>query len=122
MLLLKLNLNYSGWILRAILNEPISILLLCAKPLQSCTTLCDSMDCSPPGYSVQGILQARILEWVAISFSRGSSQPRDGTQVSLHLLHWQTGSLPLAPPGKPILLLTKIKLSILRYVNIYKKS
>ena len=40
------------------------------------------MDCSPPGSSVHGILQARILEWVAISFSRGSSQPRDRTQVS----------------------------------------
>ena len=44
---------------------------------QSCLTLCDPMDCSPPGSSVHGILQARILEWVAISFSRGSSQPRD---------------------------------------------
>ena len=40
---------------------------------QSCPTLCDPMDCSPPGSSVHGILQARILEWVAISFSRGSS-------------------------------------------------
>ena len=49
---------------------------------QSCLTLCDSMDCSPPGSSVHGILQARILEWVAISFSRGSSRPRDWTQVS----------------------------------------
>ena len=49
---------------------------------QSYSTLCDPMDCSPPGSSVQGILQARILEWVAISFSRGSSQPRDWTQVS----------------------------------------
>ena len=49
---------------------------------QSCPTLCDPMDCSPPGSSVHGILQARILEWVAISFSRGSSQPRDQTQVS----------------------------------------
>ena len=42
---------------------------------QSCLTLCDPMDCSPAGSSVHGILQARILEWVAISFSRGSSQP-----------------------------------------------
>ena len=49
---------------------------------QSCLTLCDLMDCSPPGSSVHGISQARILEWVAISFSRGSSQPRDGTHVS----------------------------------------
>ena len=49
---------------------------------QSHPTLCDPMDCSPPGSSVHGILQARILEWVAISSSRGSSQPRDGTWVS----------------------------------------
>ena len=49
---------------------------------QLCLTLCDPMDWSPPGSSVHGILQARILEWVAISFSRGSSWPRDRTQVS----------------------------------------
>ena len=49
---------------------------------QSCPTLCDPMDCSPPGSSVHGILQARILEWVSISFPRGSSRPRDQTQVS----------------------------------------
>ena len=49
---------------------------------QLCLTLCDPMDCSPPGSSVHGILQARILEWVVISFSRGSSQPRDQTWVS----------------------------------------
>ena len=49
---------------------------------QLCLTFCDSMDCSPPGSSVHGILQARILEWVAIPFSRGSSQPRDQIQVS----------------------------------------
>ena len=48
---------------------------------QSCLTLCDPMDGSPPGSSVHEILQARILEWVAISFSRGSSQPRDWTWV-----------------------------------------
>ena len=49
---------------------------------QSCPSLCDPMDCSPPGSSAHGILQARILEWVAIPFSRGSSRPRDQTQVS----------------------------------------
>ena len=47
------------------------------KVAQSCLTLCDPMD-----YTVHGILQARILEWVAVPFSRGSSQPRDQTQVS----------------------------------------
>ena len=49
---------------------------------QSCPTLCDPMDCSLPVSSLQGILQARVLEWVAISFSRGSSGPRDRTWVS----------------------------------------
>ena len=49
---------------------------------QSCATLCDPKDCSLPGSSVYGIFQARILEWVAISSSRRSSQPRDWTQVS----------------------------------------
>ena len=49
---------------------------------QSCPTLCDPMDCSPPGSSVYGILQTRILEWVAIPFSRGSSQPRDHASIS----------------------------------------
>ena len=49
---------------------------------QSCLTLCDPMNCNPSGSSVLGILQARILGWVAIPFSRGSSQIRDGTHVS----------------------------------------
>ena len=53
--------------------------VLCAS---SRPTSCDSMNCSPPGSSVHGILQARILEWVAMPSSRGSSQPRDRTQVS----------------------------------------
>ena len=50
--------------------------------VQSCLTLCNPMDCSLPCYFVHGTLQARILEWVAISFSRGSSRPRDLTWVS----------------------------------------
>ena len=50
---------------------------------QSCPTLCDPMDCILPGSSVHGIFQARVLGWVAISFSRGSARPRDCTQVSL---------------------------------------
>ena len=48
---------------------------------QLCSTLCDPMDCSPPDSSAHGNFQARILQWVAISFSRGSSQPRDWTRV-----------------------------------------
>ena len=64
---------------------------------QSCPTLCNPMDCSLPGSSVHGILQARILEWVAISFSRVSSWPSDQSQVS----RIASGSLLSEPPGKP---------------------
>ena len=53
-----------------------------SEVIQSCLTLCDPMDCSLPGSSVHRIFQARVLEWVAVSFSRRSSQPRDWTQVS----------------------------------------
>ena len=66
---------------------------------QSCLTLCDTMDCSPPGSSVHEIFQARILEWITISFSRGSSQPRDGTQVSCTAGRF---FLPTELQGKPI--------------------
>ena len=59
------------------------------------------MDCSLPGSSVHRILQARTLEWVAISYSGGSSQPRDRSHVSYISLHWQIGSSPLAPHVKP---------------------
>ena len=55
---------------------------MCILVTQLCWTLCDPMDCNPPGSSVHEILQARILEWVAISFSRGSSWPRGQTWVS----------------------------------------
>ena len=63
-------------------GEPQHYLRVKSEVAQSCLTLCDAVDCTPPGSSVHGILQARILEWVAISFSRGSSQPRDRTRVS----------------------------------------
>ena len=59
----------------------------------SCLTVCDSTDCSPPVSSVHGIAQATILEWVAISFSRGSFQPRSPAL--------QADSLPSEPPRKP---------------------
>ena len=68
---------------------------------QLCLTLRALMDCSPPGSSIHGILQARIPEWVAVSFSRGSSQPRDRTRVSCVscigrqiLYHWATWESP----------------------------
>ena len=64
---------------------------------QLCSTLCNSMDCSPPGSSVHGNLQTRMLGWVTMPPSRGSSQPRDQTQVPT----LQAYSLPTEPPGKP---------------------
>ena len=85
---------------------------------QSCPTLCDPLDSKLPGSSVHGIFQARVLEWVAIFFSRGSSQPSDRTQVSRlagrHFTVWATREavselqfvLPiLAPSSQPAYLL-----------------
>ena len=65
-------------------HERDDIVYMHAKSLQSCLTLFNPLDCSPPGSFAHGILQARILEWVAGPFSRGSSQPRDRTWVFLH--------------------------------------
>ena len=56
--------------------------LCCCLVAKSCLTHCNPIDCSPPGSSVHGVFQARILEWVAISFARRFSRPRDGTSVS----------------------------------------
>ena len=65
-----------------IVKQPPAMQEKWSEVAQSCLTLCNPMDCSPPGSSVHGIFQAWILEWVAISFSRGSSWPRDQTLVS----------------------------------------
>ena len=71
---------------------------------QLCPTLCDPVDCSLLGSSLHGILQARILEWVAISFSRGSSQLRDRTRISriagrrFNLWATRAGEIPMASP------------------------
>ena len=83
-------------------SRPTSVVILHVKVsvlvTQLYSTVCIPMDCIPPGSSVHGIFQARILEWVAIPFSRGSSWPRDRTWVS-----WIAGdSLPSEPPGKQI--------------------
>ena len=66
---------------------------------QSCQGLCNTMDCSLPDASVHGVFQAMILEWVAISSSRGSSRTQGSNP---HLLRWQADSFPIAPPGKPL--------------------
>ena len=74
-----------------------------AKLLQLCLTLCHPMDHGSPGSSVHGILQARILEWVAMPSSGGSSQPREWTCISHVYRHWQVASsnlLPLSMTGE----------------------
>ena len=78
---------YSKWriiLISRLKNSQVKYVCACmhVKSLQSCVTLCDSMDCSPPGSSVHGVFQVRILEWVVIPFSRGSSRPRDQAHVS----------------------------------------
>ena len=67
----------------------ISLMAMCvhAKSLQPDPTVCDPMDCSLPGSSVHGILQARMLEWVAVPSSRGSSRTRDQTHICYVFLH-----------------------------------
>ena len=77
---------------------------LVAKP---CPTLCDPMDCSPLGFSVHGISQARILEWVAISFSRRSSQPRSPAYTG--------GFFTVEPLGKPMFLYTLLFSGLSRF-------
>ena len=82
-----------------IIQKLVCSLWVCA---QLCLTLCDPKECSPPGSLLCGIFRARILEQVAISYSRGSSWLRDQTQCLWHFLHWQADSLPLVLPWKPI--------------------
>ena len=78
-------------------SSRLCVLSVCSVT-HSCPTLCNPMDCSPLGSNVHWILQARILEWQAISFSRGSSQPRDLTHVSCIdrqvLYYWVTWEAP----------------------------
>ena len=90
---------------------------------QSCPTLCKPMDCSPPGSSVYGFLQARILKWIAIPFSRGSSRSRDQTRGSSisgrFFTIWATGKILRFNP-KIYLGLNKIKLFIVSLcINVF---
>ena len=103
---------------------------------KSCPTLCDPMDCNLPGSSVQGILQARRLDWVAISFSRGSSQPRDQTQVSFitgkFFTIWATGkpntqlkssfSSTQLCPVVPASFVEKMYVSLLNYIDAFVEN
>ena len=78
--------------------------MLCVLSHFSCVQLLATLwtVCSPPGSSVHGILQARILEWVAMPSSKGIFPTQGSNLCLLCLLHWQAGSLPLAQPGKPL--------------------
>ena len=89
----------------------------CLVP-QSCLTFCDPMDCSPPGSFVHGISQARILDWVAISFSGGGGLPDSGIKPGSPTL--QADSLLSGPPGKPLPLhiLLPEYLAFLHFKNI----
>ena len=79
---------------------------------QSCLTLCNPADYSLPGFSIHGILQARILGWVTISFSRGIFQTQGLNPSLLYLLHWQRDSLPLCHLGSlPCAVLATISMS-----------
>ena len=80
---------------------------VCGSVAQLCLTLCDPMDCSLPGPSAHGIFQARILEWIVIPFSRGSSRPRGQTRVSCiagrFFTIWATGEALLHVAGMYII-------------------
>ena len=97
---------------------------------QSCLTLCNRMDCSLPRFFFHGIFQARVLEWVAISFSRGSSQPRDRTWVSCivgrcfyrlsHQGRWNKLNKSIAKKCKfSLFLFLSLSLSLYIYIYIY---
>ena len=104
--ILMMSLNTLLWL-------KIKTTCLPTKSLQSCPTVCDPMDCSPPVSSVHGILQTRILEWVVMLSFRVSSQPRDWTPVSCIAGGFFTSELP----GKPNIAYTvlKIKIEILMF-------
>ena len=80
-----------------------------AQSLQSCPTLCDPMDCGPPGSSVHGILRSKILEWSGLPFPYPGDLPDLG--IKLTSLHWLVDSLPLNYQRSPIVLIDVIKLA-----------
>ena len=84
--------------------EGVALALCCCLVTKSCLTLLDPVDCSPPGSSVHGISQARMLEWITVSFSKGSSRARDQT----HVFCLAGGFFTTEPPEKPTLALQRI--------------
>ena len=112
-----LCLGFSLW---KVLKFVVGVVLV----LESCVTLCGPVDCSPPGSSVQGISQARILEWVAISFSRGSSWPGDRIHVSCMAGEFFT----IEPLRKPIIwffsvcFFWSVQLKVCQFCLIFSKN
>ena len=93
----------SDWTeLKEIENDRMCGVLWCFSRVR----LCDPVDCNPPDSSVHGVLQARTLEWIAISFSRGSSQGRDQTHIACVSPALAGRFLTTEPPGKPNRMLT----------------
>ena len=117
-----------GWIRRLALTYMCTVCVH-AKSFQSCLTRCNLMDCSLPGFTVLGILQARVLEWVDMPSSRGSSWPRDwvvplytsAQRLNPRLLFSALagGCLPLAPPAKPLYTLCCAVLSHFTHVQLF---
>ena len=99
------------WLVHYVVQQKLTqhdkaiLLLLCLVAKLCLTDSCSPMDCNPPGSSVHGISQARILEWVAISFSRDTSQSRDQTYISCITGRFFTTE----PPGKPEAITLKLK-------------
>ena len=99
----KKSLSFPFWtlIIAACESSPVSSpTCVYAKSLQSCPTLCNPVDCSSPGSSVQRFSRQEYWSGLPCPPAGVSSWPRDGTYIS-RLLHWQVGSLPLVPPWKP---------------------
>ena len=78
-------------------NGEMHVVMCACSVVQSCLTLCDPLDCSPPSSNVHGIFQTRTLEWIAVSSSRASSRPRDQSCISCIAAN----SLPLSCQGSP---------------------
>ena len=114
--MIKISNYYRGFTLFLETSDFLSLYCLVAE---SCPTLCDPKDYSLSGFSVHKISQARILEWVAISFSWGSSQtgdlPKPGSNP--YLLHWQSDSLPLSHQGSFFLYIWSL---LQEFANVYK--
>ena len=103
------NLCLLIWLINVVFTPSYYFIVVCVLISQSCSTLCDSKDCNPPGASLHGVLQARILQWVAILFSRDLPDPR----IKLKSLTLQASFLPSELPGKPYFIILCVYIYII---------